>query len=160
MITHTIESYWIPSQKKTKSKLQILKNSSKFQIFEYRKGHYTRHTFWSWLIRCANMKWIRWVLLKIQSGHDSVHRWTDGRMDRRTRWYQYTPLSTSLKRGGYNYYGMVPHEHHCISNHLQCHCLINSLFRLISKKTSKLQFTGPLWGESIGNQWIPHTKGQ
>ena len=25
MITHTIESYWIPSQKKTKSKLQILK---------------------------------------------------------------------------------------------------------------------------------------
>ena len=23
MITHTIESYWIPSQKKTKSKLQI-----------------------------------------------------------------------------------------------------------------------------------------
>ena len=32
MITHTIESYWIPSQKKTKSKLQILKNSPKFQI--------------------------------------------------------------------------------------------------------------------------------
>ena len=26
MITHTIESYWIPSQKKTKSKLQIKKN--------------------------------------------------------------------------------------------------------------------------------------
>ena len=25
MITHTIKSYWIPSQKKTKSKLQILK---------------------------------------------------------------------------------------------------------------------------------------
>ena len=23
MVTHTIESYWIPSQKKTKSKLQI-----------------------------------------------------------------------------------------------------------------------------------------
>ena len=23
MITHTVESYWIPSQKKTKSKLQI-----------------------------------------------------------------------------------------------------------------------------------------
>ena len=30
MITHTIESYWIPSQKKTKSKSQILKNR---QIF-------------------------------------------------------------------------------------------------------------------------------
>ena len=97
MITRTIESYWIPSQKMTKSKLQILKIRQNF----------TRHTFWSCLIRCANMKWIRWVLLKIQSGHDSVHRRTDGRTDRRTdgqtdrrtRWYQYTPLSTSLKRG-------------------------------------------------------------
>ena len=107
MITHTIESYWIPSQKKTKSKLQILKNRQNFKIFEFWNGHFTRHTFWSCLIRCANMKWIRWVLLKIQSGHDSVHRRTDGQTDgrtdgqtdRRTRWYQYTSLSTSLKRG-------------------------------------------------------------
>ena len=47
---------------------------------EFLYNHYTRHTFWSCLIRCANMKWIRRVLLKIQSGHDSVnrHRWTDG----------------------------------------------------------------------------------
>ena len=52
MITHTIMSYWIPSQNKTKSKLQIL--------------YYTRHTHISCLIRCANMKWIRRVLLKIQ----------------------------------------------------------------------------------------------
>ena len=73
MITHTIESYWISSQKKTKSKLQI---------FEFWNGHYTRHTFWSCLIRCANMKWIRWVLLKIQSRHDSIHRWTDGQTDK------------------------------------------------------------------------------
>ena len=35
----------------------------------------------SCLIRCANMKWIRWVLLKIQSGHDSVHRRTDGQRE-------------------------------------------------------------------------------
>ena len=75
MINHTIESYWIPSQKKTKSN---------FQIFEFWNGHYTRHTFWSCLIRCANMKWIRWVFLKIQSGHDSVHRQTDGQTDGRT----------------------------------------------------------------------------
>ena len=27
------------------------------------------------------MKWIRWVLLKIQSGHDSVHRRIDGQGD-------------------------------------------------------------------------------
>ena len=41
-----------------------------------------RHTFWGCLIRCANMKWIRRVLLKIQSGHDSVHRQTDGQTDK------------------------------------------------------------------------------
>ena len=40
-----------------------------------------RHTFWSCLIRCANMKWIQRVSLKIQSRHDSVHRRTDGRTD-------------------------------------------------------------------------------
>ena len=81
MITHTIESYWIPRQKKTKSKLQIKKIRQNFKIFEFQNGHYTRHTFWSCLIRCANMKLIRWVLLKIQSGHDSVHRRTDGQGD-------------------------------------------------------------------------------
>ena len=42
------------------------------------------HTFLSCLIRCANMKWIRRVLLKIQSGHVSVHRQTDGSTDRWT----------------------------------------------------------------------------
>ena len=50
--------------------------------FEFWNGHCTRHTFLSCLIRCANMKWIRWVLLKIQSGHDSVRRRTDGQRDK------------------------------------------------------------------------------
>ena len=97
--------HWVildPKSKEDKVKVTHLKKSPKFQNFEFWNGHYTRHTFWSCLIRCANMKWIRWVFLKIQSGHDSVHRRTDGLTDRRTRWYQYTPLSTSLKRG-YNY---------------------------------------------------------
>ena len=106
---HDYPYHWVildPKSKEDKVKVTNLKNSPKFQIFKFWNGHYTRHTFLSCLIRCANMKWIRWVLLKIQSGHDSVHRrtdgWTDGRTDRGTRWYQYTPLSTSLKRG-YNY---------------------------------------------------------
>ena len=34
MITHSIESYWIPSQKKTKSKLQILRICQKFLILK------------------------------------------------------------------------------------------------------------------------------
>ena len=79
MIIHTIESYWIRSQKKKKK-------SPKFQIFEFCNGHYMPHTFWSCLIRCANMKWIRWVLLKIQSGHDSVHRRTSFSMNKPTTW--------------------------------------------------------------------------
>ena len=35
MITHTIESYWIPSQKMTKSKLQILKIRQNFNFFNF-----------------------------------------------------------------------------------------------------------------------------
>ena len=38
MITHTIESYWIPSQKKTKSKLQIKKIRQNFKFFNFETG--------------------------------------------------------------------------------------------------------------------------
>ena len=41
MITHTIESYWIPSQKKTKSKLQIYyyqKNCQNFKFLNFETG--------------------------------------------------------------------------------------------------------------------------
>ena len=38
MITHTIESYWIPSQKKTKSKLQIYKIRPNFNFFNFETG--------------------------------------------------------------------------------------------------------------------------
>ena len=81
---HDYPYHWVildPKSKEDKVKVTNLKKSPKFQFWN---GHYTRHTFWSCLIRCANMKWIRWVFLKIQSGHDSVHRQTDGRTDRRT----------------------------------------------------------------------------
>ena len=91
--------HWVildPKSKEDKVKVTNLKNSPKFQIFEFWNGHYTRHTFWSCLIRCANMKWIRWVLLKIQSGHDSVHRRTDGQGDTSI------PLFQLRWSGGYN----------------------------------------------------------
>ena len=76
---HDYPYHWVildPKSKEDKVKVTNLKNSPKF--------HYTRHTFVSCLIRCATMKWIWWVLLKIQSGHDSVHRRTDGRTDGQT----------------------------------------------------------------------------
>ena len=44
-----------------------------------------------------------------------------------------------------------------VSNHGRLDYLLNRLFRCRSKKTSKLW---PLCGESIGDQWIPLTKGQ
>ena len=72
-----------------KRQSQLVTNSKNSQILEFCNNLYTRHTFSSWLIRCANMKWIRLLLWKIQSGHDFVHR----RMDRRTTWNQYTPFN-------------------------------------------------------------------
>ena len=95
---HDYPYHWVildPKSKDAKVKVTNFKNSPKFQ-FEFWNGHYTRHTFWSCLIRCANMKWIRSVLLKIQSGHDSVHRRTDGQGDTSIPPYQ---LRWS---GGYN----------------------------------------------------------
>ena len=99
MPPHYYPYHWVildPKSKDDKVKVTNFKNSPKFQIFEFWNGHYTRHTFWSCLIRCENMKWIRWVLLKIQSGHDSVHRRTDGQGDTSIPPYQ---LRWS---GGYN----------------------------------------------------------
>ena len=103
MITHTIESYWIWVKRRQSQsyKKRICEN------LKFWNKHNTWHTLWSCLIRSANMKSIRQVLLNLQSGHDSVHRrtdrWTDGKTERRTdgqtTWNQYTPFLTSLKPG-------------------------------------------------------------
>ena len=97
MITLTNDSHQIPCHKKTKSKLQIPKIC---QIFKFCNNPYTRHTICSCLIRCANMKWIRLVLWKIQSKHGFVHRRMDRRTDGWTTWNKYTPLLTPSKGGG------------------------------------------------------------
>ena len=55
-ITHTSDSHQIPSQNKTKSKLQLLKDCQKVKLC---KNLYTRHTFWRCSIRCINMKRIQ-----------------------------------------------------------------------------------------------------
>ena len=61
VITHTIDSYLIPSQNNmTKSNLQIKRI---WQILNFLNKLYMRHTYWSCLIRYVNMKWIRWVVL-------------------------------------------------------------------------------------------------
>ena len=51
--------------------------------------------FWSCLITCKNIRWIRRVLWKIQSGQDSPHRRTEGR----TRRNQYNPFQLHITWG-------------------------------------------------------------
>ena len=104
---HDYPYHWVildPKSKEDKVKVTNLKKSQKFHISEFWNRHYTWHTFFSCLIRCANMKWIRWVLLKIQSGHDFVHRWTDGQTDGRTDGQGDTSIPPFQLRwsGGYN----------------------------------------------------------
>ena len=105
MITHTNDSHHIPSQMKTKSKLQILKNCQKLKFCQ---KLCTRHTFWSCLIRCIHMKWIQPELKALQSGHGMRDGRTDGQTDGRTEWNQYpSPPKKKKKKknfvgGGYN----------------------------------------------------------
>ena len=47
------------------------------------------------------------------------------------------------------------HEHRGLSNHQQLDCLINSLVRLISKKTSRLHITGLLEGNAPVTEGFP-----
>ena len=51
------------------------------KILEFFTKLNARHTFWSLLIRCVNMKWVWLVLWKIHSGHDSVHRRKDEKVE-------------------------------------------------------------------------------
>ena len=84
---HDYPYYWFisdPMLWQDKVKVTNFKILPKIQILEFCNNHYMQHTFWSCLIRCANIKWIRQVLWKIQSRHDFVHRRMDRRTDRQT----------------------------------------------------------------------------
>ena len=80
------------NQNKTKSKLQILKNCQKFKFC---KTLYTRHTFWSCLIRCINVK------MDPTRSVGAIDRMRDRRTDGRTE-TNIAPTTTSLCEG-YNY---------------------------------------------------------
>ena len=51
-------------------------------------------------------------------------------------------------------------EHDGVSNHNRLDFLLDRLFRHISKKNIKAPRHWSLRGESTGDRWIPHTKGQ
>ena len=48
----------------------------------------------------------------------------------------------------------------CHLNHWKNECLFNYLIRLTSNQTPKAHVTGPLWGKSTSDWWIPITKDQ
>ena len=92
MSTHTSDSHQIPSWNKTKSKLQILnKKLPKIQILKFCKKCYMRHTSWSCLIKCINIKWIQPKLYTLQSRHGMQDERTDRRTNGQTERNQYTP---------------------------------------------------------------------
>ena len=80
MITHTNGSYWIPNETRQSEwwKFKEVADISHFRIF-----HKTQHATHLLKLVDKNMKWIRLVLWKIQSEHDSVQRWTDGQMEKK-----------------------------------------------------------------------------
>ena len=85
LLRHGYPYYWLILDPKWKDKVKvtILKNLPKIQIFEFwREKKHFKWYIHCCLIRCLNMKWIWQVLSKIQSGHDSIHRRTDGQTDR------------------------------------------------------------------------------
>ena len=80
-------------------------NNSNLGIFFLRNSTFW-HTVWTWLIRCANTKWIQQVLWKIQSGGTEGQR----------KWNQYntpTPIPTPLNFIGEGYNKKPPKGCYC-----------------------------------------------
>ena len=88
MIIHTSGSHQIPCHKKTKSKLQIPKICQNF--------NFTLHV--THLLMLLD-KMCKYEIDLTSIVEDTERTRFCPPTDRRTRWHQYTPLSTSLKRG-------------------------------------------------------------
>ena len=102
---HDYPYHWVildPKSKEDKVKVSNLKKYAKISIFLILK----------WALHATHLLKLLDKMCKYEMDLMSIvedtertrfcpqmDRRTDGRTDRRTRWYQYTPLSTSLKRG-------------------------------------------------------------
>ena len=113
---------------------------------------FTKKNYWLILYSTLTGWWETWVILYAFLTWNCVNDTSS-----RPSTVQVCPLTTDLSN---NVITVMSNKHHGVSNHQQLNCLFNSLFRLTAKEISKLWITGPLWGESIGYQWIPLTKGQ
>ena len=50
---------------------------------------------------------------------------------------------------------VTSHDRHGAANHRQLDNLLKSVFMVTRTHTKKLRISSPLWGEFIGNWWIP-----
>ena len=88
---------WHPEEaRKWYAKSWNKKFRQKFKFWIFPKNSNTRHTSWSWLIRCVDLKWNLANILgdteRARFGLQTDGR-TDGQTDGRTKWNQYTPLN-------------------------------------------------------------------
>ena len=74
---NTIESYWIPSQRR-QSQSYKFKEFAKISFFLILKQTLHETRLLKLLDKMCKYEMDRQILLKIQSGHDSVHGGTDG----------------------------------------------------------------------------------
>ena len=122
MITHTTDSYQIPSQNKTKSQIWKICQKFKFWNFPIPIAH-------GCLIRCVNMKWIQPVVWKLESRHDSVHRLMDRETDAQTDGWRETSIFPFQLRWSGGIKSKVSYIH------ISC-----DILQLISPWTKWLQF--------------------
>ena len=90
MITHTIESYWIPSEKKTNYKFKEFSQMSNFWI--------SKQALQETHLILLN-KMCKYEMDTTSIVGDTERTRFCPQTDIGTRWNQYTPLSTSLKLG-------------------------------------------------------------
>ena len=121
MITHTIDSYWIQSKKKTKVKVAHWKDLSKLLFRILKKSLHTTH-----LLKLLD-KMCKYEMDPASSVEDSertrfcpqMDRWTDGRTDGPTRWNQSTPLQLhwagGIKSSGLSKEILFCYDLHCVS---------------------------------------------
>ena len=105
---HDYPYHWVildPKSKEDKVKVTNVKNSPKFQILK--QTLHTTHLLKLLDVQDVMCKMCKYEMDPMSIVEDIERTWfcpqterrTDGQTDGRTRWNQYTPLSTSLKRG-------------------------------------------------------------
>ena len=93
MITHTIESYWIQVKRRQSQSYKFKKFAKIANFWISKRALHATH-----LLKLL-AKMCKYEIDPMSIVEDTERTRFCPQTDRRTRWYQYTPLSTSLKWG-------------------------------------------------------------